>query len=67
MTRALPFTEASLRRAISAARKAGLHVTGIRPDGTVLVASAVDNSSTAPIEKLDGDPTNNVRWDDVQA
>jgi hypothetical protein len=37
MTRAIPFTKARLRRAIEAAREAGLHVTGIRPDGTLIV------------------------------
>jgi hypothetical protein len=37
MTRSLPFTQASLRRAIEAVRKAGLSVTGIRPDGTLIV------------------------------
>jgi hypothetical protein len=37
MTRALPFTQASLRRAIEAARKSGLRVTGIRPDGTLIL------------------------------
>lgn len=37
MTRALPFTKSSLRRAIEAARAAGLQVTGIRPDGTLIV------------------------------
>jgi hypothetical protein len=36
MTRALPYTQASVRRRIEAARKAGLNVTGIAPDGTVL-------------------------------
>lgn len=37
MTRAVPFTQASLRRAIEAARKSGLRVTGIRQDGTLIV------------------------------
>lgn len=37
MTRKVPFTQASLCRAIEAARKAGLRVTGIRPDGTLVV------------------------------
>jgi hypothetical protein len=33
----IPFTETGLKRAIRAARKTGLRVTGIRPDGTLLV------------------------------
>jgi hypothetical protein len=37
MTRAIRFTQASLRRAIEAARKAGLRVTSIRPDGTLML------------------------------
>ena len=37
MTRKVSFTQASLRRAIEAARKAGLRVTGIRPDGTLVL------------------------------
>jgi hypothetical protein len=35
---ATPFTQATVKRAIDAARKAGLTVIGIRPDGTVLVS-----------------------------
>jgi hypothetical protein len=39
MTKLLPFTEAAVRRAVSAARKAGLQVgaISIAPDGTVTV------------------------------
>lgn len=33
MTAKLPFTQASVRRAIAAAQQAGLRVTGVRPDG----------------------------------
>jgi hypothetical protein len=40
MTARIPFTQASLERAITAARKAGLRVTGIRPDGTLVVQDA---------------------------
>jgi hypothetical protein len=38
MTRAIPFTKADLKRRIDAAHAAGLFVTGILPDGTVLTA-----------------------------
>lgn len=53
MTRAATFTQASLRRAIEAARKAGLRVTGIRPDGTLLLNEpAEDNPQEAePLER----------------
>jgi hypothetical protein len=39
MSRALPFTQASAERAIKAARKQGLNVTGItvRPDGAITI------------------------------
>lgn len=39
MTTRLPFTELAIRRAISAARKEGLKVSGftIAPDGTITV------------------------------
>lgn len=41
MTRALPFTQAHVRRAVEAARAAGLPVSGvsIKPDGTICVHS----------------------------
>jgi hypothetical protein len=45
MTRALPYTQASVRRRIEAAKKAGLSVTGIAPDGTVLT---VEKTTTGP-------------------
>jgi len=48
MTRAIAFTQASLRRAIEAARKAGLRVTGIRPDGTLLVD---DRDNSQPVDQ----------------
>jgi hypothetical protein len=37
VTRALPFTKANIRRRIDAAREAGLIVTGLAADGTVLI------------------------------
>jgi len=48
MTRPLPFTKAKLRRAIEAAREAGLRVTGIAPDGTLIVN---DHSNSQAEEK----------------
>jgi hypothetical protein len=68
MTRALPYTEQSLRRAISAARKEGLHVIGIRPDGTVIVADrTVDNSCDAQHQDIDASRDEAARWRDIQA
>jgi hypothetical protein len=49
-SRALPFTQAGLGRAIKAARAAGLRVTAIRPDGTIEVAE-----STAELAEADSE------------
>ncbi len=70
MTRALPFTEASLRRAISAARKAGLRVMGIRPDGTLLVSDGdggSDGVAGAADRSESGAGASRSRWEDVRA
>jgi hypothetical protein len=48
MTRAIPFTQASLRRAIKAARDAGLHVTGIRQDGTLIIGEMIESPEKQP-------------------
>jgi hypothetical protein len=53
MTRSIPFTQASLRRAIEAARKAGLYVTGIKPDGTILVSDKLRDDSEKPANGLE--------------
>lgn len=50
MTKAVSFTQASLRRAIEAARKAGLRVTAIRPDGTVIVDQQDSPQAFSPLE-----------------
>lgn len=41
MTKALPFTQASVRRRIRAAQSAGLRVVGISTDGTVITDEAI--------------------------
>jgi hypothetical protein len=40
LTKALPFTEASLARAIKGVTRAGLTVTGVKTDGTLIVSNA---------------------------
>lgn len=55
MTRPLPYTKASVRRAVAAAEYAGLRVKGIAPDGTVIVDNAPNSASLAP-ESGDNDP-----------
>jgi hypothetical protein len=51
MTRPIPFTKARLRRAIQAAREAGLRVTGIRPDGTLIVDDSPQTHPEEPVEE----------------
>lgn len=63
MTRPLSFTEASVRRAVRAARKVGLRVTGIRPDGTIAVED-VDNSEQA---NQIARPPPRSKWEDRRA
>ena len=67
MTRPLPFTQAGLKRAIRAARNAGLRVVGIRPDGTFLVNDG-DNSGScvAPLHP-NSDTEVPSKWRDIQA
>ena len=50
MTKPLPFTEACVRRAVSAARKAGLQIgaVSIAPDGTVTVFQGAPLAAPTP-------------------
>jgi hypothetical protein len=49
MSRALPFTEASLARAIKGVERAGRHVIGVRTDGTLIVGDKpIDPASLVP-------------------
>lgn len=66
MTARLPFTQAAVRRAISAARKEGLRVVEIKPDGTVVVS--VDNPRTPVLPEapsVQNKPAS--EWEDVGA
>ena len=64
MTRPLPFTQASLCRAIRAARKEGLRVAGIRPDGTLIVHDGADTIADGLL--VDQDEMLS-KWKDVEA
>ena len=68
MTTRLPFTQASLRRAIAAARKEGLRIAEIRPDGTLITISAGENP---PIELVGSAPKTESegrsKWQDIEA
>jgi hypothetical protein len=49
MTRAIPFTAASLARAIKGVEQAGRFVIGVKPDGTLIVGDKpIDSSSLVP-------------------
>jgi hypothetical protein len=65
MTRALLFTQASISRAVKAARRSGLRVTGITAAGVVLVQDA--NMPIAFKNNLDDSPVPLERWGDIQA
>lgn len=56
MTRALAYTQASVRRRIEAAKKAGLRVTGIAADGTVLTVENTLTSVPMPTSDSQNDP-----------
>lgn len=64
MSRAIPFTQAKVTRAIAAAKKAGLRVVGIRPDGTVLVQEG--DAPIAAHEPQEQDARAS-RWAEVKA
>ena len=55
MTRQNPYTKRAIRRAIEAALAAGLRVTGILPDGTVLTDGR-ENPAASAQSTLTGKP-----------
>lgn len=62
MTRALPFTEASIARAIRGVERAGRYVIGVKSDGTVVVGDKpLDGASLLPANAQDTRPS---KWDD---
>lgn len=65
MTKPLPFTAASLARAIKGAELAGKHVIGVRPDGTLILGDKpVDTASLVP---QTGNNTLASKWEDQRA
>lgn len=65
MTKPLPFTKASMRRAIEAVESAGKFVVGVKPDGTLIVGeNPLNASSLIPPNEQDRAPS---KWEDVQA
>lgn len=65
MTARAAHTQAQIRRAIQAAKKEGLPIAGVRPDGTVIIgeASILGVPEIAP----PSDDAASSRWEDVEA
>ena len=62
MSRALPFTAASLARAIKGVEMAGRFVVGVRPDGTVIVGDKpIDSASLIPADAHNASAS---KWED---
>jgi hypothetical protein len=64
MTARLAFTQRAIRTAIAAARKEGLCVHGIKPDGTVMVGDKPRPDGAATLVPADNAPSS--RWGDVE-
>lgn len=56
MTDRLPFTQASIRRMIKAAKAEGYKVTGIAMDGTLLLGDIADRSPSISPPTAQNDP-----------
>ena len=67
MTRALPFTKASIKRRIDAAHEAGLFVTGILPDGTVLTSNVLTAGSRPELIAMPPFGEQPSKWADTRA
>lgn len=65
-----PFTKASLRRAIIAARSAGMRISAIRPDGTLILREPDDIVNTRNddvFRALHAKSKFSDVWEDVEA
>lgn len=57
MTRAIPFTVASLARAIKGVEEAGRFVIGVKPDGTLIVGDKpIEAASLVPADEQPSPP-----------
>lgn len=65
MTARAPFTQQTVRKAIQAARKEGLYVHGIKPDGTVMVGE--NPVLSFQVAKEIADNAKPSKWEDVEA
>jgi hypothetical protein len=65
VTKALPFTEASLARAIKGVERAGRFVIGVKADGTLIVGEKpIDSASIMPVAAQDAPAS---KWEDQRA
>jgi hypothetical protein len=62
MTRALIVTKANIKRRIEAVQEAGLFVTGILPDGTILTAD--NRPELITVRQDNAEPS---KWADTKA
>lgn len=65
MTRALPFTKASIKRRVEAVHEVGLFVTAVLPDGTLLIGDSRPEAIT--IRPFEGQDNAAGKWADVKA
>ena len=67
MTKRATATKAQIKRGIEAAREQGLHIAGIRPDGTIVTYDGGENP-LVPIDHretdLAGSSSETSRWAD---
>jgi hypothetical protein len=62
MTTKLPFTQIGIVRAIAGVRKAGMHVVGVKGDGTLIVADKpFDIASLVPVIEQNDSAS---KWED---
>jgi hypothetical protein len=67
MTKRATCTQAQVRRIIRAAREEGLRITGIKPDGTILLHVDDDPSCTTTVFELDERTSTDSKWGAVEA
>jgi hypothetical protein len=62
MSRALPFTAASLARLIKGVEKAGRFAVGVKPDGTLIIGDKpIDTASLVPADAQNAPAS---KWED---